>query len=172
MKYLFAAILSLFMLTTKAQEINKKLEDQIKRKQIMLNQCSREGLITFPEFKDSYDTHYENYTVDSTSLAALTKLMKDKKLTVVLGTWCGDSKLYVPHFLKIADALKIADSDVTFIAVDGAKHAEGDLLNGLDIQRVPTFVVTDKKGKEIGRIIESPKKSLELDLIDILSAKK
>ena len=172
MKYLFTIILGLFYLSSNAQEINKKLEDQLKHKQIMLNECSREGLVEFPEFKASYDANYESYKVDSAAALQLSRLMKDKKIKVVLGTWCGDSKFQVPNFLKIADAIKVDEKNVAFIAVDGAKKAENDLLDGLNIERVPTFIITDKKGKEIGRIVESPKKSLELDLIDILSAKK
>ena len=172
MKYLFTIILGLFYLSSNAQEINKKLEDQLKHKQIMLNECSREGLVEFPEFKASYDANYESYKVDSAAALQLSKLMKDKKIKVVLGTWCGDSKFQVPNFLKIADAIKVDEKNVAFIAVDGAKKAENDLLDGLNIERVPTFIITDNKGKEIGRIVESPKKSLELDLIDILSAKK
>lgn len=172
MKYLFIILFATVCTSANAQQINKKLEDQIKHKEIMLNECSREGLVEFPEFKASYDANYENYKVDSTAIAGLNKLMKDKMVKVVLGTWCGDSKYQVPNFLKVMDAAKIDQNKVSFIAVDGAKKAENGLLDGLDIQRVPTFIVTDKKGKEIGRIIEHPKKSLELDLVEILTAKK
>jgi thiol-disulfide isomerase/thioredoxin len=172
MKYLFIVLFAIIQMSANAQQINKKLEDQIKHKEIMLNECSREGLVEFPEFKASYDANYENYKVDSTTIASISKLMKDKKIKVVLGTWCGDSKYQVPNFLKVMDAAKIDQHKVSFIAVDGAKKAENGLLDGLDIQRVPTFIVTDKKGMEIGRIIEHPKKSLELDLIDILTVKK
>lgn len=172
MKYLFTILFAVVYVSANAQQINKKLEDQIKHKEIMLNECSREGLVEFPEFKASYDANYESYKVDSTTIASISKLMKDKKIKVVLGTWCGDSKYQVPNFLKVMDAAKIDQDKVSFIAVDGAKKAENGLLDGLDIQRVPTFIVTDKKGKEIGRIIEHPKKSLELDLIDILTVKK
>jgi len=172
MKYIFAIMFGLFFVSANAQEINKKLEDQIKHKQIMLNECSREGLVEFPEFKASYDANYENYKVDSAAIPQLTKLMKDKKIKVVLGTWCGDSKFQVPNFLKVTDAIKIDEKHISFIAVDGAKKAENGLIDGLDIQRVPTFIIFDEKRKEIGRIIEHPKKSLELDLIDILTIKK
>ncbi|MGE6219545.1 TlpA family protein disulfide reductase [Nubsella zeaxanthinifaciens] len=172
MKYLFTILFAVIYVSANAQQINKKLEDQIKHKEIMLNECSREGLVEFPEFKASYDANYENYKVDSANIAGIKKLMKDKKIKVVLGTWCGDSKYQVPNFLKIMDAAKIDQEKVSFIAVDGAKKAENGLLDGLDIQRVPTFIVTDKKGKEIGRIVEHPKKSLELDLVDILTVKK
>jgi len=79
MKYAFTIILGLFFVSANAQEINKKLEDQIKHKQIMLNECSREGLVEFPEFKASYDANYENYKVDSASLPQLEKLIKGKK---------------------------------------------------------------------------------------------
>lgn len=172
MKYLFTILLGMLFISVNAQEINKKLEDQIKHKQIMLNECSREGLVTFPEFKASYDANYENYKVDSTAVTQLSKLLKGKKIKVVLGTWCGDSKFQVPNFLKVTDSVKVKEENIEFIAVDGAKKAENGLIDGLDIKRVPTFIITDKKGKEIGRIVESPKKSLELDLIDILSLKK
>lgn len=172
MKYLFTILFAVIYVSANAQQINKKLEDQIKHKEIMLNECSREGLVEFPEFKASYDANYENYKVDSANIAGIKKLMKDKKIKVVLGTWCGDSKYQVPNFLKIMDAAKIDQEKVSFIAVDGSKKAENGLLDGLDIQRVPTFIVADKKGKEIGRIVEHPKKSLELDLVDILTVKK
>ena len=110
MKYIFAIMFGLFFVSANAQEINKKLEDQIKHKQIMLNECSREGLVEFPEFKASYDANYENYKVDSASVPQLTKLMKDKKIKVVLGTWCGDSKFQVPNFLKVTDAIKVLEN--------------------------------------------------------------
>lgn len=172
MKYTLTIILGLFFVSANAQEINKRLEDQIKHKQIMLNECSRDGLVSFPEFKASYDANYENYKVDSASLPQLKKLVKGKKIKVVLGTWCGDSKFQVPNFLKVTDSAKVKQDDISFIAVDGAKKAENGLLDNLDIQRVPTFIITDKKGKEIGRIVENPKKSIELDLIEILTVKK
>jgi thiol-disulfide isomerase/thioredoxin len=155
-----------------AQELNKKLEDKIRHKEIMLNKCSRDGLVSFPEFKASYDNNYANYHPDSNALPQLQTLIKGKKIKIVLGTWCGDSKLQVPYFLKVMDALKIPESTVEFIAVDGKKEAEAGLLDGLNIQRVPTFIVSDEKGNELGRITESPQKSIELDLIAILKAKK
>jgi thiol-disulfide isomerase/thioredoxin len=172
MKLILTVLMGLFVVSASAQETNKKIEDQFKHKQVMLNECTREGLVTFPEFKASYDANYQNYKVDSATLPQLSKLMKDKKIKVVLGTWCGDSKFQVPHFLKITDALEIKEKNISYIAVDGAKKAENGLLDGLDIQRVPTFIITDKKGNEVGRIIERPKKSLELDLLELLSAKK
>jgi len=172
MRKIFSVILLLFAMNASAQELNKKMEDPNRHKEVMVNICTREGITTFEEFKASYDPNYADYKPDSAILKELGKLTKGKKITIVLGTWCGDSKYQVPHFLKMADALKLDDSDITFIAVDGSKKAENGLIDKLDIQRVPTFIINDKKGVEIGRIIETPKETLEKDMLKILTAAK
>lgn len=153
-----------------AQELNKKIEDPTRHKQVMINQCSREGITTFPEFKESYDSNYENYAVDSTLLKNLSAALKDKQITIVLGTWCGDSKLQVPHFLKIMDAAGIEPSKISYIAVDGSKHTENGLIDEMKITNVPTFIFTDKKGSEVARITEHPQESLEKDMVKLLTA--
>ncbi len=165
--FLFILFLSLGY-RTMAQELNKKIEDPYRHQQVMLNQCTREGLISLEEFKASYESNYQSYTVDSTQFESLKPLLADKKITIVLGTWCGDSKFQVPHFLKITDALEFPADHISYIAVDGQKKAENGLIDHLNIQRVPTFIVFNQEGKEIGRIIERPQESLEKDLLKIL----
>lgn len=171
MKNILTGLVLLFALNAGAQEINKKIEDPNRHKQVMLNNCTREGLVTFPEFKASYDANYANYKTDSTSLEELGKLIKGKKVTIVLGTWCGDSKYQVPNFLKIMDDLKVAEDKIRIIAVDGTKQAENGLIDGLNITRVPTFIFYDKKDVEVGRITERPTETLEKDMLKALAAK-
>ncbi|WP_449435026.1 hypothetical protein [Pedobacter steynii] len=72
--------------------------------------------------------------------------------------------------MKIADALPIDKQDITFICVDRAKKAEYGLLENLNIDRVPTFIIYDHR-KELGRIIEKPVISIEEDLVLMLSRK-
>lgn len=172
MKNLLTGLMVLFAMNAGAQELNKKIEDPNRHKQVMLNLCTREGITSFPEFKESYDSNYASYKSDSTAFTELSKSLKGKKITIVLGTWCGDSKYQVPHFLKIMDALKIDEDKITIIAVDGAKHAENGLIDSLKITNVPTFIFFDKKGNEVGRITEHPKESLEKDMLKILAATK
>ena len=172
MKNILLAILLLFAMNASAQELNKKMEDTIKHKQVMLNICTREAITTFEEFKASYDPNYAAYQPDSATIKELGKLTRGKNITIVLGTWCGDSKFQVPHFLKVADALKLNDNDITFIAVDGAKKAENGLIDNMKITNVPTFIFTDGKGIEIGRITETPKETLEKDMLKILTVAK
>jgi hypothetical protein len=170
MNKILTAILLLFAMHSTAQSLNKKTQDTTKHKLIMIDQCTRDSLISFPEFKTMYDSQYPSYTPDSTTVSQLKTLAKDVKVTIVLGTWCGDSKLQVPHFFKVMDQVGITDKDVTLICVDGHKKAQNGSIDNLKIERVPTFIFT-KKGKELGRIIESPKNTLEQDFLAILSGK-
>lgn len=172
MKNILTGLIVLFAMHAGAQELNKKIEDPNRHKQVMLNECTREGITSFAEFKESYDPNYASYKPDSTVFADLTKALKGKKITIVLGTWCGDSKYQVPHFLKIMDGIKVDEDKIKFIAVDGTKHAENGLIDNLKITNVPTFIFTDKKGKEVGRITEHPKESLEKDMLKILAVNK
>ncbi|RZK79770.1 MAG: thioredoxin [Pedobacter sp.] len=167
-------ILTIFILliamNASAQKINKQIEDKTRNKTVLINNCTREGLITFPEFKERYDTEYPNYKPDSLTLDSVKPLVAGKKITIVLGTWCGDSKFQVPHFFKIVDQLGIPEKDITIISVDGTKKAENGLLDNLKIERVPTMIFYEKD-KELGRIIESPIESLEKDMHKILAKK-
>lgn len=154
-----------------AQEINKKIHDQARNKDVLINVCTREGITTFPEFKEMYDPIYAAYVPDAATLIELKKLVKNEKIKIVFGTWCGDSKVNVPNFFKVLDALHFKEKNVEIIAVDGNKKAENGIIDGLDIQRVPTFIVFDKKGKELGRIVEHPNATLEADLLEIYKKK-
>ena len=172
MKKIVLTLILLFAMKVNAQDLNKKIEDTINHKQVLINQCNRAGLTSFPEFKESYDFNYGYYKVDTNSVKILSKLTKDKTIKVILGTWCEDSKFQVPNFIKLLDALKISEDQVKFIAVDGNKKVEDGSIDKLKIEKVPTFIIGDKMGNEIGRITESPKETLEKDLIKILSAPK
>jgi len=170
MNKILTAIILLFAMHTSAQTLNKKVQDSTKHKLIMIDQCTRDSLTTFPEFKAMYDSQYPIYTPDSATVTKLKSLASEVKVTIVLGTWCGDSKLQVPHFFKVLDQAGISEKNVTLICVDGHKKAQNGSIDNLKIERVPTFIFT-KKGKELGRIVEFPKNTLEKDFLAILSDK-
>ncbi len=162
-------ILTLFLgFQATAQELNKKMQDTYRNKEIMINNCTRESVCNFSDFKSMYDAMYASYTPDSATVAALKPLTTGLKVTIVMGTWCVDSKLQVPQFYKLTDQLGIAEKDITLICVDGQKKAENGLIDNLSIERVPTFIFF-KEGKELGRIVESPKETLEKDAYELLS---
>lgn len=172
MKILLSITLIIIAMNVSAQEVNKKIHDKSHNKDILINTCTREGLVSFPEFKEMYDPLYEAYIPDAATMIELKKLVGKVHIKIVLGTWCGDSKVNAPNFFKVLDALQFKEKNTEIIAVDGNKKAENGAIDGLNIQNVPTFIVFDKKGNEIGRIVEHPKTTLEGDLLAILKSKK
>lgn len=133
----------------------------------MPNLNTREGIMSIAEIKDSYDFEYPAYQPDEPAVAQLKTLIKNKKITIVLGTWCGDSKLQVPRFYKVADQAGVEAQQITLICVDESKQAEDGQTDGLNIDRIPVFIITEND-KEIGRITESPVSTLENDMVEIL----
>ena len=57
------------------------------------------------------------------------------------------------------------------IAVNEDKKTEEDEIDTLNIKLVPSFIFY-RDGSELGRIVESPEKSLEVDVLGILIKKK
>jgi len=85
-----------------------------------------------------------------------------------MGTWCGDSKEQTPIFYKILDAANFNYNNLQLIAVNRGKSTPDNLQEGLNIERVPTFIFY-KKGKEIGRFVEFPQETVEADMLKIVS---
>jgi len=138
--------------------------------EVLLGHCSRSCLRQKP-FSEWFDKNYDEYKVDKTQTPQLKKLLKDKNIAIFMGTWCGDSRREVPRVLKILDAAGVKEKQINIVMLsseDGKykqspQHEEKDK----NIFRVPTIIVSEGK-KEIGRIIEFPKQSLEKDLLQIL----
>jgi len=134
------------------------------------NLNTREELTSSPEMEESFAITYPDYQPDEEAISDLKTLIKNKKITIVLGTWCGDSKLQVPRFYKIMDEAGVEEEQVTLICVDESKQAKDGLTDDLDIDRIPVFIFTEN-GRELGRIIESPLYTLENDMVEILTKK-
>lgn len=170
MKKLITFTLLLFAMTANSQEINKTTKDETGKVTGLINLCDRIGLQSIPEMQQRYDMEYPTYQPDQSTIQDLKPLLKDKKITIVIGTWCGDSQYQLPHFYKMLDALKITEKDITLICVDRSKKAENGLIDGMNITNVPTFIVSEN-GKELGRITESPRETLEKDMLSIFAKK-
>ena len=150
-----------------AQEKNKNIVDDELNEKVLIGLCDREGLES-EVFNEYYKKEYEAYTTDSAVIRKLRDMKKGVEIAVVMASWCHDSKEQVPRFYKIVDEVGIRDSKITLISVDRAKTAGEMDIADLDIQRVPTFIFY-KKGREIGRIVESPTSLLEKDMLLILT---
>jgi len=88
-------------------------------------------------------------------------------IDIYFAFWCGDSENNVPQFIKILDSIGALGLKVNYFKADRKKPGEKFYFEKLKVERVPTFIFF-KEGKELGRIIENPKKSLEEDSLEIL----
>jgi hypothetical protein len=122
-------------------------------------------LKTSPE----WGTNYIRYRVDESFLDTLKAKVGDNlKIDVYLGTWCPDSLNNVPKFIKILDLVRNPNVTVNFYNVN--RKASKDVkyyVKDLKVERVPTFIFY-RDGKEIGRIVENPQKSLVEDFLEII----
>lgn len=107
--------------------------------------------------------------IDEPAAVALASVEPGAEVTVVLGTWCSDSRREVPRFWRALDQVGgLVPFEIEYLAVDRDKEEPADLLAGLDVAFVPTFVVR-RDGREVGRIVESAPGGIEVDLLDLLN---
>ena len=169
MKNLILFVFLLVMLSSfnQKKEINKKVSDTKTNEKILVGYCNRKGLTT-DEFSIYYNIEYKDYKPDTTVIEQLKNKIDGVSITIVMGSWCGDSQIQVPCFYKIMDILNYDVKNITLICVDRKFKANNVSIDKLNIKRVPTFIFYKNK-TEIGRIIETPKVSLEKDMLNILS---
>lgn len=124
-----------------------------------------------PPHSTWYLEGFKNYVPDQAIMDELRQTdITDYSITIVLGTWCPDSRREVPRFMKIADLWGFPEEKIRFLGVDINKIAPLEDFPALGIERVPTFIFY-KNNSEAGRIIEVPVTSLEQDTRDILKRK-
>lgn len=175
-KLLVLVLIALFSMVGFAQDstssyVTQKdtlVKDLFSTSPILLGYCNRKV------FKDTtfswwYNSMYDMYTIDTASVKKLAGKLKNVNIEVVMGTWCSDSRRQVPRLFKILDYLKYPADSVQLLMVGRKlKGINSDETKGLNIEKVPTIIFL-RNGKELGRIIESPKVSLEKDMLKILS---
>lgn len=117
------------------------------------------------QFKERYDT----VAIDQDLVELVRSVNSGVDFLVFYGTWCGDSRRELPHFLKIADRCGIEPSRIRFYGLDRSKKSSDGLTDQYQIEKVPTFIFL-KNGTEVGRITEKPQGTLEADMLAILAA--
>ena len=152
-----------------SQEINRTKIDEKSQMEVLIGLCNRDGLKS-DLFKTYFEAEYNSYKTDTAVINKIKTAIKEKNITItiVMGSWCGDSQEQVPRFYKILDETGFNESNVILYCVDRAKKTDKGETDSLNIQLVPTFIFY-KDGKEIGRIIETPILILEKDFLEIAS---
>lgn len=168
-KILIVFVVVTSVASANGQEVNKTKIDAKSQMEVLTGLCNRDGLKS-NLFKTYYDSEYAAYTPDASTVASIKTAMTTSKVkaTIVMGTWCGDSQEQIPRFYKIVDAIGMKDTSITLYCVDRTKKTDKGETDNLNITLVPTFIFY-KDRKEIGRITETPKLSLEKDLMEIIT---
>jgi len=135
---------------------------------LLLGEINRSGLKS--ENFDWFPSGYSSYNPKPEVIKELKPLMKDIKIVAFMGTWCEDSHRDVPDFYKVLDAVDFDEKNLTIYAVDENKVTPQNFEEGKDLMQVPTFIFY-KAGKEVGRIVEYSLRTIEEDMLDILSGK-
>ncbi|MCK9450646.1 MAG: thioredoxin family protein [Bacteroidales bacterium] len=149
-----------------AQEINQYIMDTVRDREVLIDFVNREGLQT-GEFAEYYSQEYDNYEVNQEITNQLKTKIEGLEIVVVLASWCIDSKIQVPRFLKLLDAIGFSEEQLMMIGVDSQKKARDLDIDIYEVERVPTFIFY-RNSKTIGRIVENPTKSLEADMLKIV----
>ena len=116
-----------------------------------------------------FNKNYSELELPKKRLKLKSKL-KNTTVDIYLGTWCGDSKKWVPRFVRLWDELGLKRSQLRFIGLyndnERYKTSPGSEEKGQQIHRVPAFIFKSNN-TEYARIVESPKNDLITDVAQI-----
>jgi hypothetical protein len=120
-------------------------------------------------YKIWFNSYYNKLKLPKKRLKLKSKLKKTT-VDIYLGTWCGDSKKWVPQFIRLWDELGLKRSQLRLIGLyndqERYKTAPNGEEQGKQIHRVPTFIFKSYN-VEYARIVESPKTDLVTDVAQI-----
>lgn len=169
MKNLLVILFFLSSIGLIAQPLNRSFESASGSFNL-LGQVTLERLQEEP-FAEWYRENYDAHEVQ----AEFVPEQLPDSITIFMGTWCGDSQREVPRFMKILESQYYDLSKLKIICLNTGfqnyKQAPEREERGVNIHRVPTFIMHTATGEEVGRIVEEPVVSLEEDMQTILDGK-
>lgn len=166
MKSLFVAFLIMLACTAQAQKPYAISKDEETGGLVFKGPITLADLNGEPSFK-WMKKGMEGYEPDANAVTYLTKALRPYTLIVLMGTWCDDSQNLIPKLAKVLQAAKFPMQQMAMWGVDRAKQTGGIENKTFELKKVPTIIVF-KGNREVGRIVESVNRSVEIDLAQIL----
>jgi len=160
------AILAFFSLTACAG-VKTSIWQKDKKENILVGHARKVDLDQAKQFPWYYYGK-RAYQVNDSVCTILKPLTDSLSVLIVAGTWCGDTQIELPKAIKLLEKLNINDSLVEIQLQNRKKQNPFFNARALQVKAIPCFIFY-KQGKEIGRMIEHPEKSFEIDLLSILS---
>ncbi|MFN1835008.1 thioredoxin family protein [Balneola sp. MJW-20] len=99
---------------------------------------------------------------------SLNSVSDSVRIMVYMGTWCKESKRYIPELVKTLAETRNPAIDPVYIAVGYPREDITGTMQKFSVTKIPTIIVM-KNGGEIGRIEEKPLLSIEEDLWNIIA---
>ena len=158
-------------LTQKKSIYSKEIEipDSLKGKDLEGNEILL-GEINIDQLKEYTKNWSKTYNPKTDILKKIKLLIKKTDMVLIMGTWCEDSEREIPGLIKILEFINYDTTKMRIIAVDENKITPNFIEKDYDLINIPTIIFYDNKN-EINRIVEFPIKSIEEDILDILSGK-
>lgn len=165
----FLAVISFSCMQQQGESLNSVLYDSTRQEEILIGSCTPEGLKQSSLFKRHYNASTEEYGAFLDTLSGFSNSLEGVEIKAFFGSWCPDSQWNLPCFIEMLEDLNFSMDNLKIYAVDGKKLIPNVDVSGYGIDYVPTFIIY-KDGVEIGRIVENPNESLEVDFYKIVSA--
>jgi thiol-disulfide isomerase/thioredoxin len=122
------------------------------------------------DVKGWFDADFVSYEPSKYFCDKIMEQLGSTSIVCVLGVWCDDCKREVPRFIKVLQAVNFDPKRLTLIGVDRQKVSPGGEQAQYTIDRIPTIIFL-KDGRELGRIVEKPVRSLEQDMLAFLEGR-
>lgn len=136
--------------------------NEIELGEIPLSELMENKLVWYPKI-------YERYQVKDSILKQRNKALKHYSFKIFIGSWCPESKLFLPKFIKVLQSLKIPISNITVFNISKDKKQPSSLIGVYKIKFVPT-VIFYNNGIEQNRIVEYTINSIEEDINSIVGS--
>lgn len=153
MKLLLASLLFLMSHSLFAQ--NTVDFDRIveKNKSIIMK-----GSFSIKQLKEAnyawFNKNYEASKFSNEQIDEMRGRFNDLELVVFLGTWCSDTHILVPSFIKFMETIDYPTEKIQLYGVDRKKETKGIEHRLYHIEQVPTIIIM-RNNVEVGRITET-----------------
>jgi len=137
---------------------------------VLLGELTWEELAAIP----GWEGERAAYEPDEEAIRRLRTASEDYTVLAVLGSWCSDSRREVSRLEKVLEDVGGEHFRLRLVGVDRTRRVsdpeDAALLDARAAERVPTIVVTDADGRELGRVVvETAGQPLEQLLVATLA---
>jgi len=129
---------------------------------VLLGKLRWDDLAGLPGWREEHDA----YSPNGEAVRRLRSVKGRYRIVTVLGSWCSDSRREVPRLVRVLESVGSDRFSLEMFGVDRTLVVSADgfpeeVLPGRKAERVPTIVVLDEYGQEMGRVVETAEAPLE-----------